>query len=121
MKNYYRIMLGPGSSRAKECIAGNFIGIDALATHDLTGRLPSEWRTFNSLFIPVWMDEQPGKTKIAAGLACGGLWTVAKGIQKSDIVLCPDGTGRYRVGEVVGDYYFAQGDILPHRRAVQWL
>lgn len=120
MKNYYRMGLGPGSKYASECLAGNFIGVDHLVSHDLSGRLPDEWRNFNQEFIPLWLEEQPGKTKIAAGLACGNLWTVARGIQKGDNVLCPDGTGRYRVGEVVGDYYFAVGEILPHRRPIQW-
>jgi restriction system protein len=37
------------------------------------------------------------------------------------VVLCPDGTGRYRVGEVLGDYYHVAEGPLPHRRAVHWL
>ena len=121
MKNYYRIGLGAASKYASECLAGNFVGVDHLASHDLTGRLPDEWRNFNQEFVPLWLQEHPGKTRIAAGLACGNLWTVAKGIQKGDILLCPDGMGRYRLGEVWGDYYFAAGDPLPHRRPIQWL
>lgn len=120
MKNYYRLMLGAGSTYVKACLDGNFIGVDFLISQDLTGRLPEEWRAFNQEFIPIWMESNPAKTKIAAGLACGNLWTVAKGIKKGEIVLCPDGAGRYRVGEIVGDYYFAPGEILPHRRPVQW-
>ena len=46
---------------------------------------------------------------------------MAKGILKGDVVLCPDGTGVYRVGEVVGDYYHVASGNLPHRRAVHWL
>jgi restriction system protein len=63
----------------------------------------------------------PGKSRIAAGLSCGFLWTIAKGIKKGDFVLCPDGAGVYRVGEIIGDYQYAPGLILPHRRPVQWL
>lgn len=33
------------------------------------------------------MNERPGKTKIAAGLECGMLWTVYKGINQGDIDL----------------------------------
>lgn len=36
-------------------------------------------------------------------------------------MLCPDGSGSYRAGEVVGDYQYAPGNVLPHRRAVRWL
>jgi restriction system protein len=67
------------------------------------------------------MGNRPGKSKIAAGLACGALWTVSKGIAKGDIVLCPDGTGIYRVGEVTGDYFYEPGKPLFHRRPVRWL
>ena len=42
-------------------------------------------------------------------------------IQKADIVLCPDGTGKYRVGEVNGGYYYEADKILRHRRPVTWL
>ncbi|MEA5097906.1 MAG: endonuclease NucS [Burkholderiaceae bacterium] len=82
--------------------------------------LPEDWRAFNKKFIPVYLSGHPGKSKISAGLSCGALWTVSKGIQKGDIVLCPDGSNMYRVGEVNGDYYYAPGEILPHRRPVSW-
>ncbi len=121
MKNFYRVMLGKKSRFAEECLAGNFIGTDFGMDQDLTGKLPEEWRKFNHEFIPTFLVKNPDKTKIGAGLACGALWTVSKGILKNDIVLCPDGSGRYRVGEIIGDYTYAHGDILPHRRAVRWL
>lgn len=121
MKNYYRVMLGKKSRHAEECLAGNFIGTDFDVDQDLTRKLPEEWRKFNHEFIPIFLANNPGKTKIGAGLACGALWTVSKGILKGDIVLCPDGSGRYRVGEITGDYSYASGSILPHRRPVRWL
>ncbi len=120
MKSYYRVMLGRGSAYAQECFAGNFIGVDFGIPQDLTGQLPEDWRTFNQKFIPVYLEGHPGKSKIAAGLACGAVWTVSKGIHQGDLVLSPDGTGRYQVGEVVGDYTYAPDDILPHRRPVSW-
>lgn len=121
MKNYYRVMLGEGSKHAEECFAGNFIGADYDIAQDLTGKLPDEWRAFNKKFIPIYLKARPDKTKIGAGLACGALWTVAKGIKKGDLVLCPDGTGRYRLGEITGDYFYSADENLPHRRPVQWL
>jgi len=114
-------MLGPKSIHAEECFAGNFIGTDFDIKQDLTKRLPEEWRAFNKEFIPVYMAAHPDKTKISAGLACGALWTVSKGIQNGDVVLCPDGRGKYRVGEVSGNYYYEPGKILFHRRPVNWL
>jgi len=120
MKSYYRVMLGRKSTFAEQCFAGNFIGADPGVPEDLTHKLPDEWRAFNKQFIPVFLAGHPDKNKISAGLACGALWTIAKGIRKGDMVLCPDGAGAYRVGEVVGNYQYAPGQILPHRRPVQW-
>ena len=120
MRSYYRLMLGKGSSYAPECFAGGFVGTDFGIHEDLSGKLPDQWRDFNKLFIPVYLTNRPDKTKIGAGLACGALWTVSKGINKDDLVLCPDGTGSYRVGEVMGEYFYSAGQVLPHRRKVRW-
>lgn len=121
MKRYFRVMLGSKSGYAVQCFAEGFIGADYGIAEDLSGKLPEVWREFNRNFIPIYQAICPTKTKIAAGLSCGALWTIAKGIQKGDIVLCPDGSGAYHVGEVTGDYYYASGQVLPHRRQIQWL
>lgn len=120
MKTYYRVMLGKKSIHATECFAGGFIGTDFGIAEDLSGKLAESWREFNHRYIPVYLARHPDKTKVGAGLACGFLWTVSKGIQVGDLVLSPDGSGRYRVGEVTGDYYYAPGQILFHRRPVRW-
>ena len=120
MKKYYRVMLGQGSVYAAAGHAGNFIGTDFEIHQDLTPDLPEDWREFNKKFIPIFMANHPGKSKIGAGLACGALWTVSKGLQNGDIVLCPDGAGAYLVGEVASDYYYSPGQTLPHRRGVKW-
>ena len=121
MKSYYRVMLGQKSVYAEECFAGNFIGTDFGINQDLTNKLPDKLQGFNKEFIPIYLVSHPEKTKIGAGLACGALWTVSKGIQTGDVVLCPDGTGKYRVGEVSGGYTYEPGKILFHRRPVKWL
>ena len=113
-------MLGKSSVFAKESIAGNFIGTDFDIPQDLTRKLPEEWRVFNREFIPIFLERHPEKTKVAAGLACAALWTVSKGINKGDIVLCPDGEGHYHVGEVNSDYFYQPDGMLPHRRSVNW-
>jgi restriction system protein len=120
MKTYYRIMLGRKSIYAADCFAGNFIGADFLENIDLTGKLPDNWRDFNHQFIPVYLKENPEKSKVTAGLACGALHTITKGLQKGDIVLCPNGTGSYMIGEILDNYAYHPGEILPHRRTVSW-
>jgi len=121
MKSYYRIMLGRNSVYAQECHEGSFIGAGFGIDQDLSGELTERWQDFNQNFRPVWMEKNPGKNRVAAGLACGGLHTVSKGILEGDIVLCPLGPGSYWVGEVIGAYSYKPGGILPHRRSVRWL
>lgn len=99
----------------------NFIGVDFGIRQNLSHKLPDNWRDFNREFVPVYQSIYPDKTRVAAGLACGFLWRVSKGIVINDIVLCPDGIGNYYVGEVIGDYYYEEEGVLPHRRPVRWL
>lgn len=113
-------MLGRRSIYAKEAREGNFIAVGFIKDADLSHRLPDNFRDFNKEFIPVFLGQNPEKGKIAAGLACGMLWTVAKGIRIGDTVLCPDGMGNYYVGEVISEYAYYQGETLPHRRSVRW-
>lgn len=121
MSGIFRVMLGRRSVHASDCFAGGYIGTDFGIAQDLSAHLPEQWREFNDKFIPVFLASHPEKTRIGAGLACGALWTVSKGIKVGDLVLCPDGSGNYRVGEVTGNYYYTPGGPLPHRRKVRWL
>lgn len=113
-------MPGQKSVHAQECFKGNFIGTDFDIHQDLSKELTDNWKHFNKKFIPVYLEGHPGKAKVAAGLACGAIWTVSKYLKIGDIVLCPNGEGSYMVGEIAGDYYYQADDILPHRRAVKW-
>lgn len=120
MKKYNRVMLGRGSMYAKMCREEGYIGADFDIYLDLSDSLYENWRDFNKKFIPVWMENVPGKSKTSAGLACGFLWTIVKGLQVGDIVLCPSGEGYYYVGTIASEYYYVPGTELPHRRNVQW-
>jgi restriction system protein len=113
-------MLGRKSIHANECRENGFIGGDWGIDVDLSGQLPEDWRTFNQEFIPVFLEKNPGKSKVSAGLACGMLHTICKGIKLGDVVLSPNGIGAYYVGEVTSEYQYVPGGILPHRRAVKW-
>ncbi|MEO0900250.1 MAG: endonuclease NucS domain-containing protein [Bacteroidota bacterium] len=120
MKQYKCLMLGFRSAHADECYKGGFIGADIDIDQDLTHELPENWRDFNKKFIPIWLEKHPGKSKVAAGLACGMLWTVSKGLSKGDVILSPDGNGNYYSGEISSDYSYHPGKILPHRREIVW-
>ncbi len=122
MKRYYRIMLGKKSVYAAECFAGGFIGSGLGGIkRDIGQHLPDDFRSFSQQFIPEMQKLHPDKSKIAYGLWCGFGWTICKGIRLGDIVLCPDGSGAYRVGEVTGEYSYVDGGVIPHRRPVRWL
>ncbi|MEO0074848.1 MAG: endonuclease NucS domain-containing protein [candidate division WOR-3 bacterium] len=121
MKNYFHIRLGEKNKYAEQAYKENFIGVGFIYNKDFTNRpIFENWRDFNKEYIPAYLKEHPDKSKVAAGLACGMLWTVIKYLQIGDIVLCPDGKGNYYVGEINGNYMFVKGNILPHRRSVQW-
>lgn len=122
MKRYYKVMLGRGSAYSEEAIANDFIGAGWLHDIDLNGKFPDNWKEFNRKYIPVFLKQNPDKTKIGAGLACGQLWTIAKGIEVGDIVLSPTArrSGIYKVGEVISDYVYRPGHSLPHQRQVNW-
>lgn len=117
---YFRIMLGRKSAYAEQCHAESWFGGGWDIAQDLSNELPDDWRDFNAKFIPVYLSKNPGKSRITAGLACGMLYTICKGIKAGDTVLCPDGKGSYWAGRVVGDYFYVPGTDLPHRRHVEW-
>jgi len=121
MPRYFRIVLGRLNSYAETCHAGGFVGADFDVFEDLTERLPENWKEFNSRYIPIVMMNNPAKTKIGAGLACGMLWTVSKGIQIGDVVLSPTGSKNYYVGVVTSGYEYAHEGPLQHRRRVEWM
>ena len=120
-KKYNRVMLGQGSKFAKMCHEEGYIGANFDINIDLSDSLFDNWRDFNKKYIPIWMNIVPGKSTTAAGLACGFLWTICKGLQIGDIVLCPSGEGFYYVGTIVSDYYYVPDTELPHRRKVKWM
>lgn len=114
-------MLGKGGKYAKTCRQEGFIGSEFEVMQDLSDSLYENWRDFNKKFIPLWMANVPGKTTTAAGLICGFTWTIVKGLQQGDVVLCPSGEGFYYVGTIISDYYYVPNTHLPHRRRVEWM
>ena len=121
MKKYNRVMLGKAGKYAKVCREEGYIGAGFDILFDLSDSLFENWRDFNAKFIPIWMKNVPDKSKTAAGVSCGFLWTIIKGLNIGDVVLCPSGEGFYYVGTIVSDYYYEANTELPHRRKVDWM
>lgn len=122
MRNFYRLMLGKGSSHVVECLKDGFVGVGWFEGTDLTSILAktSDWKAFNKEMIPVFLEENPSKKKVAAGLSCGFTYTVCKGIAIGDVVITPKGNGTYAVGEISSEYIYVPGKTLPHRRLISW-
>lgn len=118
--NYNRIMPGAKSIHYKDCIEGGFIGVDFDIKEDVSMFLTDNPNDFKDKYRPVFLKNRPDKSKVAAGLACGAIWTVCHSMKQGDIVLCPDGSGEYSVGVIESNYYYVQDEILQHRRKVNW-
>jgi restriction system protein len=119
MTQYARVYLGRGSEHVAACMERHFVGMNYDIAVDL-GDAPDEWAAFNAALRPTWLAAHPGKNNISAGLSLGSLWIVVKHLVPGDIVLCPDGSGIYQVGEIAGPYAYVPGGILPHQRPVRW-
>jgi restriction system protein len=113
-------MPGAKSVYIEECIKGGFIGVDFDLKEDLSSHLTDDFKLFSKEYSPIFIKNNPDKSKVASGLASGSIWTVCHDLKRGDIVLSPDGNGEYLVGEIDSNYYYAEGEILPHRRKVKW-
>ena len=120
-KGYYRVRLGEAGRYAEECRQGGFIGGHWDFKEDLTPYFAEGYRGFGEQCKPIFLERNPDKTKVAAGLACGMLWTICKGVQVGDIVMCPAADGRFMLGRIASEYYCVPDGILPQRRKVEWL
>lgn len=122
MKKFYQLRLGRGAEHFDECLSEGVGGVGWFNNFDLTRVLNDslEWRMFNKEMIPFYLKEYPDRKRVAAGLACAATYTFCKGCQQGDIILSPKGDGTYAVGEIVSNYYFAEGRNLPQRRRVSW-
>ena len=115
-------MLGKQHKYFNECYDNKYVGVGFDIEIDLKNDLPDNWREFNKKYIPFYLNKNPDKSKVTAGLACGAVWTVSKGMNIGDILLCPDGLRNYKIGKISGNYFYdATIPSLLHRRSVEWL
>lgn len=119
-KQYYRVMAGAKSVYIQDSILGGFIGGHWGFHFDLSADLANGFQKFSERLKEIFLEQNPDKSKVAAGLACGMLWTICAGLQKGDYIISPNGSGRYHVGEISSDYYYVDTETLPHRRKVDW-
>ena len=120
MKKYFRVFLGSGGEHLEESVKLSIIGVDYGFQESLAPYLSDSWPASRELIKPIYFKYNPNKSPVGAGLSCGALWTLARGMQRGDLFVCPDGKGNYFCGEVVGDYEYVKDGVFPHQRAVMW-
>lgn len=121
MKQYNRIMLGEGGKYIKDCLENNYIGANFLKDIDLSEISNVDENAWRQKFINKYLETNPDKSIGTARTSIVFLWTICYGLKTGDMVLASNGEGGYCVAEIIGNYYYAQGKDLPHRRAVKWL
>ena len=120
-RRIWRLRLGSQGIEAEYAFSDGSAGVGFDIPEDLSGKFPEEWREFNENYIPGWLERNPEKSKVAAGLSCAAVWTLGRGIRQGDLLMTPTPDGRFRFGKVTGEYYFDAENVLPHRRRVEWL
>ena len=118
--------LGRQASAAQECFENNFVGVDFSMDINLENDLPDDPRKFNKKFVPILLEKwsvcvDRVTSKITASLASGTIYTMSKGINIGDYLLCSDGQGTYKIAEVTGDYFYQNTSHIRHCRPVAWL
>jgi len=92
---FFRVMAGKKSAYFDDCFKKGYIGVNFGVDLDLSDDLPENWKEFNKKYIPVYLEKNPGKAKVTAGLACAAIHTMSKSLKIGDYVLTHDGSGKY--------------------------
>lgn len=120
MKKYFRLMLGSGSKYAQDCIENNYVGIDFGFNESLKPYLIGGWSEHKDALKTAYIKYNPDKTPVGIGLSTGALSSFCTWIEIGDILICPISAKELRIAEVVGEYEYVPGGVLPHRRKVDW-
>ena len=117
---FFRVMAGKKSAYFDDCFNKGYIGVNFHVDVDLTNDLPENWKEFNKKYIPIYLEKNPGKAKVTAGLACAAIHTMSKSLKIGDYVLTHDGAGKYYFGKIVSNYKYYPERPLIHCRDVEW-
>ncbi len=113
-------MAGRKSVHFEDCLSKGYIGVHFGVDVDLSNDLPENWKEFNKKYIPIYLEKNPGKAKVTAGLACAAIHTMSKSLKIDDYVISPDGKGKYYFGKIISDYKYYPDRPLIHCRDVEW-
>ena len=121
---YLRLRTGRNHQHFNDFYKNNYIAVGYGLDIDLSDSLFENWRDFNKKFIPEILKRDSSKSKVSAGLNCGVIWTLSKGIQNGTIILCQDENKIYHPCKIISNYYYNDNDVDGggcHRRKVEWI
>lgn len=120
VRRFFKAMPGSKAEMLTEFLNEGFVAVDFGINADLNEQFTEEFPEFSKKMIPVIQGFTPEKTRVSAGLAAGCVWKIGRGMSNGDIVLCPNADKELHVGEVSGEYFYAENKRFPHRRKVSW-
>ena len=116
---YYKIHQGAQNAHAITAVENGFVGIH-YGMPDLS-QLNIDDPKLREKIKDIYFEFHKGVSNASAGPGIGAIYRFRATIQIGDIVINPMGDGTYKVGEIIGDYYYAgDNEIIPHRRNVKW-
>lgn len=118
--DYWVVRQGQRGIYTEQMTQAGYLGVDFIGDHDIRPYLESDPKEFHAALKQVFLERNPEKSKIAAGLATGNLWVACEGLSVGDVVLAPRPDRAYAFGTVAGGYEYHPGTDLPHRRRVDW-
>lgn len=113
-------MLGEGGKYIKDCLQNGYIGANFIKDISLSSVSHTDENDWRQRLVKRYLEINPDKSIGTARNSIGFLWTICYGLKNGDIVLAPNGEGGYCIAEIIGDYYYAPNQDLPHRRRVKW-
>ena len=118
---FKRLRTGRTHQWFKEFKNNDYVGVSYGLKTDISADLFENWRDFNKKYIDKVIEISGGlKSRVGAGLNCGVIWTLSKGVEIGNIILCQDEDKNYHACRVTSQYFFSEQEPH-HRRKVEWI
>jgi restriction system protein len=113
---FYRIILGKGNEYRKLAKTEGFIGIDFGVKKDLLNI-----KDILNIVKNILEKIRPEQTVGGRGKSANTFVRFIETIQNGDLVFIDNGNQGYDIFEIVGNYYYKENNLLPHRRNVSYV
>ena len=99
----------------------DFVGVSYGLDIDISHNLLPNWKDFNRIYIDevINRSNEP-KSRVAAGLNCGVIWTLSKGLEINDVLMCQDKEKNYHFCKITSEYFYSH-EVPHHRRKIEWI